>query len=440
MNVLEDYAPLCKKQARYVRRCMHSWLNVAEGGKRSGKNIMNLIAWAACLDKHPDKLHLAASVSIAQAKLNIIDSNGFGLRHLFQNRCEVREYEGRDAIRIYTLKGEEKIVLISGGGDKSAQAKIKGNTYGTVYITEVNECHPDFVKECFTRTLTSSDRRIFLDLNPKPPMHWFYEEILNFYDQESKSGRLHGYNFGHFIVSDNLSITKDQLDELMRTYDKSSVWYQRDILGLRTSATGRVYTSYRVEDVAVSREWLQQQRFMELTVGIDVGGTDATVATLTGVTSRFGMLCHIDGLYHKQGISDKIDEAEYVRMVVDWLVPWTKVYPLLGTIYVDSANKLFRIALKKEILARGLSKFNVYAFDKSDGILSRIELASMLFAQGRYKIAQHMKKWHEAYQMATWDTEQYAKGEWVRVDDGSYPLDCLDSAEYSFYSLKRFFV
>jgi len=28
----------------------------------------------------------------------------------------------------------------------------------------------------------------------------------------------------------------------------------------------------------------------------------------------------------------------------------------------------------------------------------------------------------------------------VRVDDGSYPLDCLDSAEYSFYPLKRFFV
>ena len=60
--------------------------------------------------------------------------------------------------------------------------------------------------------------------------------------------------------------------------------------------------------------------------------------------------------------------------------------------------------------------------------------------QGRYKIAEHMKKWHEAYQMATWQPEEYAKGEWVRVDDGSYPVDCLDSAEYSMYNFRRYFI
>ena len=43
----------------------------------------------------------------------------------------------------------------------------------------------------------------------------------------------------------------------------------------------------------------------------------------------------------------------------------------------------------------------------------------------------------EAYQMAVWDAEEYEKGEWVRVDDGSYPVDCLDSAEYSMYGFKR---
>lgn len=42
--------------------------------------------------------------------------------------------------------------------------------------------------------------------------------------------------------------------------------------------------------------------------------------------------------------------------------------------------------------------------------------------------------------MATWSDSDFAKGEWVRVDDGSYPVDCLDSAEYSYYPFKRMLI
>lgn len=438
-NQLAKYAPLCRKQADYIRRSQECWLNVAEGGKRAGKNVMNLIAWAACIDIHPDKLHLAAGVSISAARLNIIDCNGFGLASIFRGRCVYKQYEGRDALHVSAKTGP-KIVLITGGGDVGSVPKIKGNSYGSIYVTEANECHPDFIKECFTRTISSNDRKLFFDLNPKPPAHWFYQEILDVQDKASKEIQNYGYNYEHFTVFDNLSITDRQIDALLKTYDHSSIWYQRDICGLRTSASGRVYTSYTYEGTAITAKELRGMRFIELSVGIDIGGTDATVATLTGITERFEKLCLIDGLYHKQGISDKMDEATYAAMVVNWLIPWAKVYPSLGTIYVDSANKLFRRAVEKQLLSSGLSRMTVRAFDKSDGILSRIEMNSMLLAQGRFKIASHMKKWHEAYQMATWDSNEYTKGEWVRVDDGSYPIDCLDSAEYSFYPLRRFLV
>ena len=62
------YAPFTVKQAEYIRRCQSCWLNVAEGGKRAGKNIINLVAWAAALDTHPDKIHLAAGTSVSAAK------------------------------------------------------------------------------------------------------------------------------------------------------------------------------------------------------------------------------------------------------------------------------------------------------------------------------------------------------------------------------------
>lgn len=432
-----EYAPLTENQINYILRSKDCWMNVAEGGKRAGKNLINLLAWAACIEKHPDKLHLAAGVTIAQAKMNILDSNGFGLRFMFDGRSRVGKYNDKEAIYI-NCNGIEKVIVFAGGSKISDAALIKGSSFGTVYISEVNECHIDFVNEALSRTLASRDRKIFFDLNPKPPRHWFYTEFLDDWMEKYEQGANPRFNYGHFTILDNMSISDAQLRETLATYNKGSIWYKADILGLRTTANGRIYASYDYDDTAISPEEIHKLQFAELTVGVDVGGTDATAATLTGITKGYDTVVHIDGMYHKQGIDNKMTEEKYARMIVDWLTPWVKIYPQIGTIYADSANKLFRTALKDELVRRGMSRFSVIAFDKSDGILQRIELSEMLLNQGRYKINKRMQEWHQAYQDAVWSDKEWEKGEWVRVDDGSYPVDCLDSAEYSLYPLKRF--
>lgn len=434
---MNEYSPLCKKQTQYIKRSLNSWLNVAEGGKRAGKNITNLISWATTLDIHPDKIHLAAGVSQSAAMMNIIDSDGYGLQHIFEGRCRMGQYNGRDALLLQTQTGE-KAIVIAGGGDSRSASLIKGMSLGTAYITEANECHETFVEEVIDRTLASKKRQLFFDLNPKPPRHWFYTDILNYQDELREQGRNPGYNYGHFTIADNRSIPPDKLKIELDKYDKASIWYQRDILGKRIAASGRIYTSYSYDDVAIKPEDIRRMKFQELTVGVDVGGTDATVATLTGLTRNWREAVHIDGMYHKQGIDNKMDSSLYAKMIVEWLIPWTKIYPAIGTIFVDSANKLFIGDLRHELDRRGLQRYVVRGFDKSDGILERIELTCMLLAQGRYKINSRLSKWHEAMQNAVWDDSQFEKGEWVRLDDGSYPVDCLDSAEYSLYPLKRF--
>ena len=435
---LIPYAPFNVKQCEYIKKSQSSWLNVAEGGKRAGKNITNLVAWATTLETHKDRLHLAAGVSLSAVKMNIIDSDGFGLEWIFKGRCRHGEYNGRDALFIRTKMGE-KVVLMAGGADAGTAKLIKGHSYGTAYITEVNEVHQTFMNEVIDRTLASSDRKIFFDLNPKPPAHWFYADFLNYQDKLKAEGRNPRYNYCHFTIYDNMSISDATLSEELAKYDPSSIWYLRDILGRRTVASGRIYTAYRYDDVRITAEALRQKKFVELSVGVDVGGTDATCATLVGLTRGYEEVCVIDGLYHKQGIETKMTEAVYSNMVADWLMPWVKVYPTIGTVYVDSAAKLFRTALDNEIRSRQMGgHFIVRGFDKSDGINERISLNQMLLVQGRYKVASHLKAWHEAYQMAAWDSEEFSKGEWVRIDDGSYPVDALDSSEYAFYPLKRF--
>lgn len=432
------WAPLSEKQAAYIRRCRDCWLNVAEGGKRAGKNVINLIAWAATLETHPDALHLAAGVTQSAALLNILDSNGYGLKHLFPGRSAMCRYEQKTALRIKTRTGT-KHVIVAGGHDRRSASLIKGASFGSVYITEINECDREFVHEAFSRTLASRRRKIFADLNPKPPAHWFYRDILDHQEAMKAADGNPGFNWAHFTIADNLSVSEDQLQEALRGYDRSSLWYHRDILGRRTGASGRIYAAYREAEVAVTREWAAAQKYRELSVGVDVGGTDATAAVLCGFTVGFERCVLIDGLWHRQGRDEGMDEAAYADSVAEWLTRWARLLPLPCTVYVDSANKLFRAALGHALARTGIGqRFAVRAFSKADGINERIKLNEALLAQGRFKVAAHLNKWHEAYQTAVWDERKYELGEWARLDDGSCPVDCLDSAEYAVYPYQRF--
>ena len=72
-------APFNQRQIEYLNRCYSSWFNVAEGGKRGSKNVLQTYCFCRMLENHPNKLHLVAGVSSATAKLNIVDYDANGL-------------------------------------------------------------------------------------------------------------------------------------------------------------------------------------------------------------------------------------------------------------------------------------------------------------------------------------------------------------------------
>jgi len=271
-------APFSENQMRFFWDCFDHWFNVAEGGKRGGKNVLITMAYCTILEKHPSKIHLIAGVSTATARLNILDCDGFGLKNYFEGRCREGVYQNRDCLYIKTATGE-KVVLISGGGKAGDEKLIKGNTYGTAYITEANECSNTFIQEVFDRTLSSPNRKIFHDLNPKAEAHWYYKDVLNFHEEKLKANPKYGLNYGHFTIADNMSISDGQLRAVLATYDRKSVWYARDILGQRKMAEGLIYdmmdttaNTYRPQDAPVGFKSLSTR-----TITCDYGTTNPTV-------------------------------------------------------------------------------------------------------------------------------------------------------------------
>ena len=406
-----DYAPLCQKQQDYIRRSLSSWLNVAEGGKRAGKNIINIMAWAICLDGHPDRLHLAAGVSLSAVKLNIIDSNGFGLQWIFKGKCRQGQYEDRDALFIQTRTGE-KIVLLAGGRDKGTEAKIKGQTYGSVYVTEANECAEDFVKECMTRTLTSHDRKLFMDLNPKSPQHWFYTNFLNFYERESTSGRLTGYNYEHFTVADNLSLSGQTLRDLLATYDKDSFWYASDILGLRTSPNGLIYDMwssinlYGDEDLSEEAR-TQCQRY----IAVDYGTTNPMVYLDILYDGKTGW---VDDEYYYDSRRERRQKTDY-----EYADDFERFVGMNHsvTVIIDPSASSFRA----ELTRRG---YHVRSADND--VLDGLRLTATMITLGRIRAKRgacpNLEKEMASY---VWDEKAVMRGDEAPLKENDHAEDAL---------------
>ena len=306
-------APFSENQMRFFWDCFDHWFNVAEGGKRGGKNVLITMAYCTILEKHPSRIHLIAGVSTATARLNILDCDGFGLKNYFKGRCREGVYQNRDCLYIQTATGE-KVVLISGGGKAGDEKLIKGNTYGTAYITEANECSKTFIQEVFDRTLSSPDRKIFHDLNPKAEAHWYYQDVLNFHEEKLKANPKYGLNYGHFTIADNMSISDDQLRAVLSTYDRKSVWYARDILGQRKMAEGLVYPMFSMEKHVVKGviPYSSRHRYY---VSIDYGTVNPFAAGLWDFDPVSHKAIMIRELYYRGGSANRTDNEGYYRLL-----------------------------------------------------------------------------------------------------------------------------
>lgn len=253
-----------EKHRDYMRAAMNSTISVAEGAVRAGKTIDNVFAFAAMLNNGvPDRIHIATGSTSANAKLNIGDCNGFGLEYIFRGRCHWTKYRGNDAL-IIKAAGRQYVVVFAGGGKANSYTKIRGNSYGMWIATEINLHNETMITEVFNRQLAARTRRIFWDLNPSSPANFIYKDFIDrFADAYGPA-----YNYEHFTIRDNATISEDRLREIEAQYDKGSIWYRRDILGERCNVEGLVYDNFGEANILDELPRLTGDTFISADFGI----------------------------------------------------------------------------------------------------------------------------------------------------------------------------
>ena len=397
-------------------------MSVAEGSIRSGKTIDNCIIACAYLEICPDKIHLASGSTIANAKLNIGACNGYGLENLFKGRCKWGKYKDNDCLYIYTKTGE-KIVVFAGGGKSDSYKKILGNSYGMWIATEINEHYDSedsresFIKVAFGRQVASKKPLVLWDLNPCNPSHKIYSEYIEKY----KADFIGGYNYEHFTLHDNLSISPQRMLEIESQYDKNSVWYRRDILGERCVAEGLVYQQFADNVGNYCTDTLPNDLIL-YTIGVDFGGNgSATTFVFTGFTKRFEMVVPILSERHEE----ELNPEKLNNLFTNFVHLCYTIANRSINVYCDSAEQILIRGLRNASLREHLP-VQIHNARKMP-ILERIRLVNKLIAQERFLVYKKAETVKKALYEALWDK----KKEDTRLDDGTTWIDDLDALEYS---------
>ena len=417
-----------KKHREYMARAYRSVISVAEGAVRAGKTVDNVFVFASLLERSPDKLHLATGSTIGNAKLNIGDCNGLGLEHIFAGRCKSTKYRGNEALSVMTEVGE-RIVIYAGGKNADSYKKIRGNSYGMWIATEINLHADAMIKEAFNRQLAAVDRRVFWDLNPTTPTASIYRDYLDKFDEASRSGESRDdyYNYAHFTIFDNPVVTPERLSDIIAQYDKTSVWYRRDILGERCAAEGLIYRRFADAPADFLCDTVDMANVDFVTLGVDFGGNRSRTTFVATAIMRDGGIVILDE-HVVAGEKGEIDstkvERELFEFIRDLRARHEGIY--VKYVFADSEAQYLINGIRRYLASRG--ERAVVMDSAKRPIADRIALVNRLIATDNFRVMRHCTVLVAGLSEAVWDERAECDR---RLDNFTSDIDILDAMEYS---------
>lgn len=430
------------KYINYFEKTKSCRFNILEGAIRSGKSVLNILAFANFIDSHESGgLFVASGFTLGIAWEVLAECRGYdgtcyGLMHLFRGRCSKVKVKGTDAIRIKNANGKQCDILFIGAGQKGSYERLRGLTVSGWIATEL-ELHicnkeDDAIGFMLGRMLGSPGYKVFLDLNPVAPSARMYTDYLDFWQTSMPVD----VNYLHCGILDNASLTPEQVQQTLSLYkDKDSIMYKRDILGLRESATGLIFPhfaqnvdAFKLSDYR-ARVLNCDKRRSFISIGVDFGGNGSNTAFVaTAILDNFSevvVLCD-DELDMSDGSKTSIDFdnalSDFIRLVFGMRLGLHVKY-----LFADSADTVMvneaRLVLKRMQLAHPITVCG----SVKGTILKRIKCKSSLISQGRWRTTDLCEHVVLSTSTQVWNPKDDTK----RLDDGTCDIDIADAEEYS---------
>ena len=240
-----------------------------------------------------------------------------------------------------------KVVIFAGGAKADSFKKIRGNSYGMWIATEINLHHDATIKEAFNRQLAAQRIKVFWDLNPDNPNAAIYKDYIDKYAKLQAEGTsLGGYNYEHFTIYDNITISPETMQITVNRYDPETIWYRRDILGERCVAEGLVYQQFanNPDNWIISFANEKQKNIFcadidFVSIGIDFGGNRSlTTFVATAVHRGFSKITTLKD-YSIPGKKGDIDADVLNREFIGFVQLITADYPGLYIKYGFADNE-----------------------------------------------------------------------------------------------------
>ena len=225
---------------------------------------------------------------------------------------------------------------------------------------------------------------------------------------------------------------KIMLQEIERLFHIDPEQAKSTYLGFPANLSGTVYKQFDLDRNVKPAT----HEYMDLIVGVDVGGNDATVFTLRGIKPNYKGEEIPRTYYHKNGVTGGIKNInEYVDDFLQFCEQTYAKYKKPITVFIDSANLMF-IQLVEEysytqkysyIVLEKLPKMKKLKGAKKEKTIlqGRVDMNELKFGSGYTTIDPSCTELIKAIQEREYDK----KGN--PADDGSSDVDSIDSYDYT---------
>jgi len=422
------------KYAKWITETETNIFNVLEGGVRSGKTTIMILAFCRSLERVAyNGVHIAFAESIALSRMILLEGgNGLGIKNYFGENAREGMYKGKDALFI-KIRNYEQIVIFVGSKKSDSYKSIRGLTITSVIGTEISLAHRSFMEETVARTLSTpiAYRRLFYDTNPTMDSHFIYVDFIDRWVKESLDGRmLGGVNYDTASLYENPSLTIEQANMIASQYDINSPFYKALILGMRINAVDSIYKLY---EYSLFKE---HPPILEYVITVDIGISASATTFISLVKCVDGKYYISSSYYHRNGPQTNVGAKEYEEYADDLIEYYQNRKKILNNyaryVFIDKDISMLRILTRKfKDNKIPSSKLNYVIKEK---IEERITSVRNLLYTGQLMIQEDLDDVIRAFNNAVYDQDAKDKGKLVRLDDTKLkfnPVDILDSIEYA---------